>query len=444
MKGISFVPEKEEKERPESFDIEYSQPESDKPATEKPEPKLPESQPQSRPKRGSSFSAWRRKRETMKAARDAQRAARDADDAARDAVRAAKKAMSTITDTEQAEKTPEPPKHKKKKRPKPLPVPKQKPVPAPTPQPQPKEHTAPIHQKEKAATDLLAAATQPRDFGEHIAPPVTPDEAPDLKDPRGAQGKDMPKVHVPEVLAEPKKNGKKNKKNGKKKGKKKEEIVQKGGFLGVNLIPEEIREEFIVRNRYRELIGAGVIFLVFLFAVYGGMKWYQQRLNTNIAVTEDQIQQVELQIAQYRTLQADAKELSEQLNNVDEVLRQHVYWTPFLQLVEGLTLPTVYYQSMTGSATTGLFTFKAIATDYSQIESQLNTLRNSPYVTSVFSSSASQFLASNIEQSAETTPEETATEQAPETKEKVYVTFSLSIQFDPSLFSHPRSYGNAD
>jgi hypothetical protein len=89
---------------------------------------------------------------------------------------------------------------------------------------------------------------------------------------------------------------------------------------------------------------------------------------------------------------------------------------------------------MTGSVSSHLFTFDAIAQSYSQVQPQIELLEQSPFVSSVTVSSAKAFQSSSVISESVTPVAEV---------ESTGVSFTMSVVFTPELFTHQqlRSYG---
>lgn len=448
MNGISFIPSRGKKKKThEPSDVEYTEgapldavlesepvagagelpvrkepkPKKKKETEKQPEKKEHQAPEPPKEKNESSFAAWRRKRHEEKERKEAEERAK----------KQARKKAKKMHEAEEAPAAPAPPSPNLAED-------------YTTPQQGLGEHTAPVHEPEKAAADLLQAQAVPADLGEHEAPAAVADDSPDLTEPRvGVEGAAVSGVHMPPPA------------DNKKKKKKKRKGEEEDATLTVNLIPVEVREDIIVKNRYRELVASAFMFAFIVLAIYGGLVWYGQRLDTDIQVTQEQVLEIEQQIAQYRSLQIDAQELSSELKRVEEVVNNRIYWTPFLELVEDLTLPTVYYTDMNGTAASGLFTFSAVTSDYAYINPQKEIFEQSPFVQSVNVTSASKRVDTIAGELAAATAPETATETATgATAEggegepgegQPEVVFTLSVQFDPLIFAHPRTaYGNAD
>ncbi len=205
----------------------------------------------------------------------------------------------------------------------------------------------------------------------------------------------------------------------------KKRLVDELPVAEVNLIPEQVLSEFERHNRLRDLGYVGLAMVGVVLLCYGGLNIYQQKITTDTEAVKVDIQNLERQIASYQELQYNAEVLRNRLNSLTEVLTTHIYWTPFLEVVEGVTLPTVYYESMTGSVSTRLFTFDAVAQSYDQIAPQVALLEASPYVSAVEVSGAELFRPESIISETENT---TATTEG--------VQFKLSVQFTADAFFH--------
>jgi hypothetical protein len=274
-------------------------------------------------------------------------------------------------------------------------------------------HAAPPHAKEHVGADLLHG---------------TPGHAP-----------------TPRTAAEnkPASSQAKRRTKGKGKPKKAEADVR----LDVNLVPRAEQPEHKPLNRLHALGYVAAANVIVVLAAFGVMRWYQSQIDADIARTNQQIQDVNTQIAGYGDLRDTVDQVTERLEGTEEVLEAHIYWTPLLELVEGATLPTVYYRSMTGSALSGEFTFDVVARDYGQVEPQVRQFERLPEVETVSVTSAVQSPASAIitlDEGEELPPEiaalfaETEAGVAPNPLDEVSLaTFTMNVNFDPLIFRFP-------
>lgn len=196
----------------------------------------------------------------------------------------------------------------------------------------------------------------------------------------------------------------------------------------VNLIPTDVLAELQTRNYLRELLYVAIAGVMIVLIIFAALNVYQRKIATDTAVLETQIQEFDREIAGYIGLQTEVTDLSQRLASVQQVLNAHVYWTPFLRTLEQLTLSTVYYQSMSGTAETGNFVFEAYAKTYRDIDAQVRVLRQSPVVRSVTVNSAA---------TTQTTSD--TTETTTETEGAEAVAFDLTVEFDPTLFQYPNA-----
>ncbi len=203
--------------------------------------------------------------------------------------------------------------------------------------------------------------------------------------------------------------------------------------LNVNLIPNALLQELKQRNRLQDLVLISFGGIAVIFLLFGVMKYYQRQLTVDIQDTENRIADIQEQIDSFAEIQAEANAVNEDLKAIQDVLDQHVYWTPFLEFIEAHTLPTVYYKTMAGSAQTGSFTFDVIALDYAQIDAQVRLFENSPMIESISVTSASEFIGATVTDDNESV----VTEE--EQQSMKFVTFTMTVTFADELFRYPRS-----
>ncbi|HLD22118.1 MAG TPA: hypothetical protein VJB65_04420, partial [Patescibacteria group bacterium] len=205
--------------------------------------------------------------------------------------------------------------------------------------------------------------------------------------------------------------------------------LKKPLLFGVNLLPPTytVHGKNIRSLRLIQYIGIGAF--VIIACIFFGMKWYQQQLQTDTKQIQDEMRVIESEIFTLQPAYQSAHATQKQLEETARVINSHIYWTPFLHLVEQLTLPTVYYQSMSGSAATGEFEFEVKALDYSSIELQTAVFRNSPQVISVEVTSAIQTGSTNNTKEQKEGIQSTMADAST-------ISFSLSVQFQPTVFQN--------
>jgi Tfp pilus assembly protein PilN len=203
-----------------------------------------------------------------------------------------------------------------------------------------------------------------------------------------------------------------------------------GNSLNVNLVPEQYQPEASVRDRVfaASLVG-GAVLLVVVAAL--GLYFYQQRLETKVASIDQQILLVNQEVtSRERDDMNDAIILQQRTGDVKRVLDQHVYWDVFFQKLEGVTLPTVAYTTMSVDVA-GSVTLMAQAKTYDDVGAQLLTYQQAKdFITEVNISAATKVSSSPATSRTGTPPGQTA--QPPQS----LVTFSVSMRVNPALFYH--------
>jgi len=232
-------------------------------------------------------------------------------------------------------------------------------------------------------------------------------------------------IEITEVVKEGKKrpnfwskfSGRKKTKNEKVTAPKDQPINER---LDVNLIPDELAR-YPELELPKKLFTNGMIIFVTLLLVIGaylGITWYQFKITQEIKESEAEILSINEEISNYEKDKKEALELQQYLQVVRGLLDNHVYWTKFFSLLEEYTLDEVYYNSFSMSGKDELV-ISAVGKDYNSVAKQLVALQQaSGFVKSVKIDAA----AAEIDQKA-----------------GVYmgVSFNISLQFQPNVFSKP-------
>ncbi|MCW1929936.1 MAG: hypothetical protein KIH62_001305 [Candidatus Kerfeldbacteria bacterium] len=199
------------------------------------------------------------------------------------------------------------------------------------------------------------------------------------------------------------------------------QILPNDQITSVNLIPDSLIEDLKAQNRLRDLgVVAGLV-CVLIMTAYSGFTLYAQKLNNDTHDIVTTIGELDQQIATKEILRKDAQAQADQLTAVQEIVNSHIEWLPFFHYIEQWTLPTVFYENVSGSATSGAFTFAAVTSDIRYVTEQVATLRRSPAVLSVNTTSATQAISERTNSNTNTTT-------------STVVNFVLTVQFKSSLF----------
>jgi hypothetical protein len=182
-------------------------------------------------------------------------------------------------------------------------------------------------------------------------------------------------------------------------------------FLDVNLIPRELAEKMRPLTKIRRLLWTAVLSWLVIFAIYGGMIWYQGYLISNVRNAQARIEEIDIEIESYKPWQEEALAFNNKATDISRILDQHIYWTAFFAFLEANTLPEVRYQNLSGDVA-GTFTLSATAPNYETVAKQIALFKSSELVSDISVASA---VASLSEDSSE-------------------VKFNISLTVKPDVF----------
>ena len=117
-----------------------------------------------------------------------------------------------------------------------------------------------------------------------------------------------------------------------------------------------------------------------------------KRAESRVSEWNAKISQINTTIKNYDSGKVAALALQKQFSLVKEQIENHLYWTPFLQKLEEVTIPDVYYTSMNVNSS-GEVHLRAVAKTYDAAARQIRALERAPgFVKSVLVSQARQEL----------------------------------------------------
>lgn len=201
-------------------------------------------------------------------------------------------------------------------------------------------------------------------------------------------------------------------------------------ITSVNLIPASLFEAMRSQNRFRDLLVIAGLMCALVMMIFTGLHVYAQRLSRDTHDVVLEIQALDTKIDSYEAVRGTAQLQYDQLAAVSDILNGHIQWTPFFAYLEKWTLPSVYYETMSGSAATGEFTFNVVTSDFRFVTAQVEVLRNSPLITSVTTTSATQD-SLDSDENTNTNTSNTNTAQA---GSRSVVRFTMTVKFEPGLF----------
>ena len=211
--------------------------------------------------------------------------------------------------------------------------------------------------------------------------------------------------------------------------------------FNVNLLPQEISEEFHRDPAGTRILKLALATLTVVGLAYVGMVLYEGYYINQTVQTQEEIRALELDILSYRGLQTDIGERNDAIEQVSGVLDQHVYWTEFFSELEAYTMPNVKYVSFSGNVL-GQISLQAVTDDFASVSRQVAVFEDADgFVERVNVTAASR--GSLSAETAEPTEgeeveaillEEDESTEASEEEAASGVTFSMSLQVNPDIF----------
>lgn len=201
-----------------------------------------------------------------------------------------------------------------------------------------------------------------------------------------------------------------------------------GAGLNVNLVPQEYQPEAPSKNRFIAAVAVGVA-VVLVAGATVGLSLYRRTLDKKIADLDAKSAAIGQQISALESgpLQ-QALVLRQRTADVTKALDQHVYWDRFFEQIEGVTLPTVAYSSMSVDIA-GSVTLAATATSFDEVGKQLLAFQQATsFITQATILSATKVSA--------TSGQAAPGQNAPTPRE--LVSFSASLRVVPQIFYHSR------
>lgn len=147
--------------------------------------------------------------------------------------------------------------------------------------------------------------------------------------------------------------------------------------IGINLIPEDIlRKSFgtTAKKKFIALILSFFASILLVGLVYGGLRFYEERIGSEIQAIDASIADKKIKISEYEKDRTEAFALQSKLDLLKGILKNHVHWTRVFEELEKYTVEDVYFTSFTASHE-GNLTLAAIGKDYTSVARQLVTFQ---------------------------------------------------------------------
>ncbi|MEK7203602.1 MAG: hypothetical protein AAB627_00805 [Patescibacteria group bacterium] len=133
----------------------------------------------------------------------------------------------------------------------------------------------------------------------------------------------------------------------------------------LELLPEKTKR---IEIGPRATFGPGVLALVTVLILYGGLLFYNQTLQSKIQELDASF--IAFNQARDKTKENRVKEVKSKLEQTQVLLNEHVLWSEGFKKIQGLTLSSIQFQSLTASLPELKFEFRATAPNLTAIAKQ--------------------------------------------------------------------------
>ncbi|MEK7653077.1 MAG: hypothetical protein AAB358_01165 [Patescibacteria group bacterium] len=147
--------------------------------------------------------------------------------------------------------------------------------------------------------------------------------------------------------------------------------------FNINLIPQEL-----ISIKYYDPRWQGIIILIAIisaglvvFGLYFLIDFGQTDINKKIAASENTVKRLNKELVEYQKQYDRYIGLETKILLIDQLFKNHIYWTKFFNLLEKYTLDGVYFTDVSADAS-GNLVLPARADNYERVAEQLVALRN--------------------------------------------------------------------
>ncbi|MEX1064192.1 MAG: hypothetical protein WD898_03745 [Candidatus Paceibacterota bacterium] len=138
---------------------------------------------------------------------------------------------------------------------------------------------------------------------------------------------------------------------------------------GLQLLPETRKKIEVKVPGQNRLLIMGVIVIVVVLALYFGLTFYKQSLESSIATLDTQL--FELERSRDRELETNILNVQQQLSVVNPLLKSHLIWSDAFERIQNLTQPQVQYKSLNAEFNSRTIFINAVAANYTTVARQI-------------------------------------------------------------------------
>lgn len=130
------------------------------------------------------------------------------------------------------------------------------------------------------------------------------------------------------------------------------------------------------------LVLAAMMVIFFISLVHWSFVFFNQSAIQKVVALQTILDRNQAALRNYKDLTQQLNQLEVQSRGIDGLISRHIYWTQFLTKLENLTLPNVYYSSMTANPS-GIVNLQVVAPTYTDAVEQVLFWQNRPEIKKV-------------------------------------------------------------
>lgn len=113
-------------------------------------------------------------------------------------------------------------------------------------------------------------------------------------------------------------------------------------MVDINLLPKEYRKKKEgLKTIFSKTGGMVLVLLILAFALYGGVLFYKNKLTQNLNIIEEKV--TELDQKRDPEMEQIITGLNKQLGTLENLFKEHLYWSRLFGKIEELVVPRVYF-----------------------------------------------------------------------------------------------------
>jgi Tfp pilus assembly protein PilN len=150
---------------------------------------------------------------------------------------------------------------------------------------------------------------------------------------------------------------------------------------GLQLLPETRKKIEYHAPGHNRLLIFSVVFLAFIFAVYGGLVYYQKSVQGQLDTINSAL--VKNEQARSKTDEDMLLNLKDNLAVASNMLTQHLPWSQALTHIQALIVPQVQFENLTVKFDQKQYSFKALAVSYAAVAKQVAAFYSDGAITNI-------------------------------------------------------------